>query len=325
MEREYSRYLKMFSILRETFEGTEKIKLFHAQSGEYLSVIPAYGGNLNEWVVSRNNQLHDCIAGDKTLDALSGKKNNAYRGAKLSPFPNRIKEGCYVFNNQRYHLSKNDNIHVLHGLIWNMPFVVIDEQTHTDFALLTIGLTYQNTHAGFPFHYRIEITYIFQQQQFSCRTKVINESHHDIPIGDGWHPYFTTGKSINELKLKLPSSKRIDTDESLIPTGRYVQDATYDQPTLIADVQLDHCFEIDQREGIVETILVNEQEQSTLVLWQRVGERGYCFVQLYTPPDRLSIAIEPMSCAPDAFNNKKGLIVLEPKESVTFEFGVRIE
>jgi len=315
----------MFNIVFENFHGTEKIKLINTQSGEYLSVIPAYGGNINELVLYKNKELHALIAGDLNAEQLSGKHENAYRGAKLSPFPNRIKEGSYVFNGTRYALPKNDNIHALHGLVWDVPFEVKEKTTTAHLARLVLSNHYKKTNKGFPFDYTIEIEYLLEEGEFSCRTILTNNSSMAIPVGDGWHPYFSTGSSINHLKLKLPSAKKIETNDSLIPTGRYIRDNTFESGALINDTLLDDCFEIEPIERIVETLLIDERKQLTLVLWQKVSTNGYNFVHVYTPPNRQSIAIEPTSCAPDAFNNKNGLMVLDPLESVDLLFGIRLE
>lgn len=40
--------------------------------------------------------------------------------------------------------------------------------------------------------------------------------------------------------------------------------------------------------------------------------RQFPFFQVFTPPHRESIALEPMSCNVDAFNNGQGLVSLEP-------------
>ncbi len=315
----------MFHIVFEDFHGTKKIKLINTESGEFLSVIPAYGGNINELILNKNNALHSLIAGDSNMQDLSGRPVNAYRGAKLSPFPNRIKEGSYVFDGIRYTLPKNDNIHALHGLVWNAPFQIKEKSTTAHEAKLILSWHYQKVNPGFPFDYLIEIEYTLQEREFICQTIITNNSPIAIPIGDGWHPYLSTGSTINELKLKLPSDKKIETNQSLIPTGRYIRDSSFASAAFIQDTLLDDCFELDPVERIVETILIDERRQLTLILWQKVSAHGYNFVHVYTPPNRQSIAIEPTTCAPDAFNNKNGLMVLDPLESVDLIFGIRLE
>jgi aldose 1-epimerase len=47
-------------------------------------------------------------------------------------------------------------------------------------------------------------------------------------------------------------------------------------------------------------------------------DRSYPYLQLYTPPHRRSIAIENLSAAPDVFNNRIGLVTLEPDHTKTF-------
>ncbi|HSZ73041.1 MAG TPA: aldose 1-epimerase [Cytophagaceae bacterium] len=315
----------MVSIRPEEFQGIERLKLLNEESGEFVSIVPAYGGNINELVLRKNSRLHSLIAGDQLLDTLSGTSSNFYRGAKLSPYPNRVEEGSYVFKGQRYQLPKNDTIHALHGLLWNIPFSVRTQEASEEAITLTLTHEYRKNDPGFPFHYDIRISYTLDKHHFSCRTTLINTSSHAVPIGDGWHPYFKLESGIDELKLQLPSNRRMEMNDSLIPTGSYLYDATFELPVLIGDKMLDHCFELDHGVQMAETKLINEKENLVLVLWQRVGENGYRFIQVYTPPDRQSVAIEPMSCAPNAFNNEKGLLVLEPQESVTFEFGIKLE
>ncbi|MCB0643138.1 MAG: hypothetical protein KDC44_15925, partial [Phaeodactylibacter sp.] len=51
----------------------------------------------------------------------------------------------------------------------------------------------------------------------------------------------------------------------------------------------------------------------------------YNFLQVFTPDHRQSIAIEPMTCNVDAFNNREGLIVLKPGEAHAASFGLRLD
>ena len=49
---------------------------------------------------------------------------------------------------------------------------------------------------------------------------------------------------------------------------------------------------------------------------------GFPYVQLYAPPSRTSIAIEPMTGIPDAFNNGIGLKKLAPGEKFQASYDV---
>jgi len=315
----------MYKISLVDFNGIEKIKLFNEHSGEYISIIPAYGGNINELVLEKNGNLNTIIAGDKTIETLAGKNENYYRGAKLSPFPNRINNGQFTFNGIEYLLKTNNPPHALHGLIWNQSFEIKEQFCSDTFAKLTLIKKCESLHSGYPFSYQMELEYKLEANQLTSKTKITNTSYDSIPIGDGWHPYFTAGLKINQLKLQLPPCKQMQMSNALIPNGNYENENAFSTPTILNDRILDHCFEITKETEIAETKLMDEQNNISIVVWQKVAPQGYKFIQVYTAPDRKSIAIEPMSCAPDAFNNQKGLLILSPNEFAEFSFGVRLE
>jgi Galactose mutarotase and related enzymes len=314
----------MFSIIREDFFGAEKVKLLNAITGEYVAILPDWGGNLNELVLLNDGILHSIIAGDASIESLTGSPINFYKGAKLSPFPNRIAMGKYTFQEHLHTLDRNDGEHALHGLLWNLPFKIIHEESTADFAEVELSYNYDAKYSGYPFIYSISIFYRLESSQLSCYTTIQNSGNTAMPIGDGWHPYFSIHKKIDSLVLKLPVCRQLEMDAG-IPTGNYIQSDFYQGEIVLKNRILDHSFELSATEGIVETELIDEVNKRKIVVWQECGDKGYGFLQIYTPPDRMSIAIEPMSCAPDAFNNKKGLIKLEPDEHVHFSFGIQFK
>lgn len=313
----------MFCIEEIDFFGEKKIKLTDSQTGAFLSIIPAYGANLNGLGLTKNGTIHEVIAGDKTPESLSGKNANHYRGAKLSPYPNRIANGKYSFEGKEYQLPVNAPPHTLHGLCWNLPFTIKSQLLSSELAQLILQADYISTEPGYPFSYHIEIEYKLEPSELKCFTKITNTGKGNMPLGDGWHPYFTLGNSIDNLKLQLPACKQLELDSTLIPTGKYTANKLFAEPGLLKGINLDHCFEIENKEGIAEVKLTDEHKNLCLTIWQQAGDRGYNFMQAYTPPIRNSIAIEPMSCAPNAFNNGIGLTTLNPNESVEFCFGIK--
>lgn len=61
-----------------------------------------------------------------------------------------------------------------------------------------------------------------------------------------------------------------------------------------------------------------------LEFWMKGGKNKFNYLQLFTPAHRKSIAIEPMTCNINAFNNKEGLIILEPEEVLDLSFGIKL-
>ncbi len=314
----------MFSITKEDFFGTEKIKLNNLATREYLSFVPRFGGNLNELSLAKNGQIHHLLLNNEPIESEPGKNANHYNGAKLSPFPNRIKNGNYAFEEKEYQLKINKAPNAMHGLCWNLPFTIKEQNASESKAFVILQTNYNAISPGYPFTYHIEIEYVLDKKGFTCTTSIANTDKASIPIGDGWHPYFVTGSKADTIKLQLPQNKQMELKDA-IPTGKYIRENLFTSPTLLNDTKLDDCFELSRTEGMVETKLIDEQKNTTIIIWQKTGKRGYNFLQVYIPADRNSIAVEPMSCAPDAFNNKNGLIVLSPSDTAMFTFGVRLE
>ena len=314
----------MFEIKITAFEGIEVITLFNSISEEYVSVIPSHGGNLHELVLQKENILYDVLYKNNNTQELLGTNQNFYRGAKLSPFPNRIDQGEYIFENTAYALTKNDNaMHALHGLLWNKPFNVHEIKTSLESAEVILSYSYQQEHEGYPFSYIITITYQLSLDGLTISTRVVNTSNTSIPIGDGWHPYITTGIEINQLKLKIPTRYKIESDEKLIPTGKIIEDNTFEVFASIGDATLDTCFVLDTQQKIAETILLDEEQNIRIVVWQE-SDTAYPYVHIYTPPDRRSLAIEPISCIPNAFASKNSIHILKPEEERTYAFGIML-
>lgn len=314
----------MFEIRTGNFEGFETLILFNTISEEYVSIIPTHGGNLHELVLQKENILHDILYKNSTKKELTGSNRNFYRGAKLSPFPNRIDKGEYAAEGIMYALPKNDNnVHALHGLLWNKSFEIETKETSLEYAELRLCYAYKKESEGYPFSYDINITYQLHIEGVTISTRIKNTSDTAIPIADGWHPYLTTGVHIDQLTLKIPSNQKIVTDESLIPTGEVTRDTKFEKPASMNGVILDSCFIVNTLDEIAETILFDAEQNLSIVVWQETND-AYPYVHIYTPPDRMSLAIEPTSCIPNAFASKNSIDMLKPGDERMYRFGVMV-
>ena len=72
----------------------------------------------------------------------------------------------------------------------------------------------------------------------------------------------------------------------------------------LTNQSLNHCFEFDCK--TTNQLAFTRSDSSAAIRYQQ--DESYPFVQLYTPTSEQSIAIEPMTCPADAFNNQIGLI-----------------
>lgn len=302
--------------------GSAKKLLLKGENGSILSILPMYGGNIQKAVLPLNDKLVQVTDFYEDEDDLLQLKQS--KGIKMLPFPNRIKQGKYSFEGQDYKITINklNEQNAIHGLLTKALFDIAFIDCNENRALTTLKYEYNEESNGYPFNFLVELTYILSSEGIQIDTVIKNTGNQNMPIGDGWHPYFCINKQdLNKMFLQIPSKKYLEVDENMIPTGGVVKDKIFKKLAIIGDKKLDHCFIIEDKEGVSETILMDQENKIKLVVWQSVGEGKYNYLQLYTPNERNSIAIEPMTCAPDAFNNKMGLTILKPSEALALSFG----
>ena len=131
-----------------------------------------------------------------------------------------------------------------------------------------------------------------------------------IPVGFGWHPYFRLDDYANQHKLQIPACEKVDINDRMIPTGERSAFETFKTLNLTADTVLDNCFKSDKTSGTYQLKL--QGKLGTLTM--KAPAAQFPFFQVFTPPHRESIALEPMTCNVDAFNNREGLVALAPDQ-----------
>ncbi|MFQ6011520.1 MAG: hypothetical protein ACE5KG_05045, partial [Nitrososphaerales archaeon] len=114
----------MFRIDEESFGRFKQLKLVNTGSKEHVSVIPDYGANVNEIVLTKKTRSYSVLDGAKNYSELT--KNEWFKGAKLIPFANRIRDGKYRFEGRSYKLPTNfpSQRHAIHGLLYDRKFNV---------------------------------------------------------------------------------------------------------------------------------------------------------------------------------------------------------
>jgi aldose 1-epimerase len=312
----------MFDIEKSKRGKFDSYRLLNLDTKEYVSVISGLGGNITELVLNKNGTAHSIIEGVTDAELLDGNKKS--RSTKLVPFPNRIENARYEFNGKTYQLPINHGKHAIHGLIYDKTLEVVRMQQNRNKASIKLRYNYDGSLSGYPFKYTAIMAYSLSKNgSFACETIIANTGSSPIPVGDGWHPYFKTKGKVDRLKLKIPSKYRVEVTE-LIPTGKLIPEEYPDFIT-IGNRKYDTGFAIDPKEGKAATEIYDPELDVKIVVWQETGKWKYNYLQVYIPENRSSIAIEPMSCAANAFNNKIGLIVLEPGQSFNASYGVYIE
>lgn len=303
----------------------DQIRLYNDKNGEQITILPEFGANVKELVLTKGSTKYSLLDGNNSREEMTG--HAIYKGAKLIPFPNRVANGHYQFNGKAYQLECNDKVlnNALHGFIYDKPFTIENVDESENITSVTLTYNYSGNIIGYPFLMDMRITYTLSHNDgFICSTKITNTGKDTMPIGDGWHPYFTFNKPVDMLLIKLPAHQKINVNKQMIPTGGRVDFLSFSKLKPIGSSNLDTCFSVKNGLERYTTELHDPESGTTIRLWQETGLGKYNYLMAYIPPNRKSIAIEPMTCNMNAFNNKEGLIVLEKDQHFEAELGVQL-
>ena len=316
----------MFQVIHDRAGTTKQIILRDDSSGESVSILPGFGANINELVLHKDGALHSVIDGNETAGDFT--KKNLFKSATLFPFPNRIRDGAYTFEGKHYQLPLNypEEHNACHGFVYDKCFTVENTVVGNDRAEAILVYRYDGSLAGYPFPCLLRMVFTLRAGAgFSCGAAVENTGTGPMPMGHGWHPLLTLHKQVNELSLMLPAADRIEVDEHLVPTGTTAPYTAFATPTPIGETVFDTCFRLNgSGDSIQATELSDPKKNIRIRLWQETGLDAYNYLQLFIPPDRQSIAVEPMTCSINAFNNHEGLIVLPPGALQSACYGVAL-
>ena len=284
--------------------------------GDQRAVVVEVGGGLRSYAAG----------GRELLDSYPPEGEIASgRGQVLIPWPNRIEEGAYEFEGRRHQLALDDVTagNAIHGLVrwagWR-----IGEREQSRVVLEHV----LHPQPGYPFALALSIEYVLSDTGLSVFTTATNTGPNPCPYGCGFHPYLTLGTpTVDSVLLRAPGQTVLSSDARGIPTGRSSVSGTefdFTEPRPIGTTRLDNCFTDLHREEGVARVELRSEDGAGVTLWL---DDAYGYVMVFTGdplPDiaRRSLAVEPMTCPPNAFRTGEALIRLEPARSFTCTWGI---
>jgi len=324
----------MYTISKSTFGDFERIDLQN-KTGHGFALVPAQGACLVD-LRFKNVAVLDGYQTGEELAVAKWSKSRI-----LLPFPNRLEDGTYHWQGEDFHFpikEKERNVSV-HGFkMHELPFSVLETETRDKSASITLLYRHEATHPAYPFPFSAKVKYeLHDDEGFQITFTVENNHHTAIPIGLGWHPYFSLGVPADELEMQLPPCQQIVVNDRMLPTGDRLPYDAFAQSKKIGTTALDTGFALDNEHTQQSIKLFGKQlhpsnhmasfllksEHHQLEIWQETGTHRFNFFQVFTPDHRQSVAIEPMTCNINAFHNQEGLLILEPDASFATRCGVR--
>jgi aldose 1-epimerase len=281
-----------------------------------------FGGLLNSFSIEQNGKLFNIVDAYTDTDDAIAKRNTWFKSCRLSPFPCRLKDGVYEWQNQQYKIDKfylGDN--ALHGIIYDAVYDIIRTEANEQFALVELSYDYKGYDKGYPFEFITRLIWKLEADNLlSVSSYVTNKSNTAIPYCEGWHPYFKLDVPVDDCMLQFNASRQIEFDSSCIPTGKLIEEKRFKQPTFLKNIFLDNCFMLDENTKEPKCILKGNQFALSIITAE-----SYPYLQIFTPDHRENIAIENLSAAPDAFNNKIGLQYLQPNKEYHYKTSYQLE
>ncbi|MGA9874606.1 MAG: aldose 1-epimerase family protein [Solirubrobacteraceae bacterium] len=294
---------------------------FEIASGEQRAVVVEVGGGVREYSVAGRPVLHPYELGEMCDGA---------HGAPLIPWPNRLADGRYRFEGADYQVALTEPAkhNAIHGFLRWRPWRALERET----SRVVVGTRLHPT-PGYPFALDVSIAYELSEAGLSVETTALNIGERRCPYGAGQHPYLSPGEGLlDDCLLELPARTRVLIDEQRqLPTGGEPVEGTlfdFRSARRLGDLRVDSAFTDLTRDPVGHAITkLFRADRSCVELW--VDEQ-HPFIEIYTADTlartrrRGGLAVEPMTCAPNAFQSGDGLVVLGPGELLTTRWGVRL-
>jgi aldose 1-epimerase len=298
-------------------------KQYQIAAGRYRATVTELGAGLRELMFA-DRSLIVGYAADELPPGGAGQL--------LAPWPNRIDGGRYTFAGAEHQLALTEPAqgNAIHGLTrWTAWTLLRHDASAVRLRSAPHG------QRGYPFCLEIDAEYrLHPEAGLQVAITATNRGNRAAPYGTGSHPYLTAGTaSVDDCQLRLPAAFWLPVDDRGIPSGpaEPVDGTPYDfrQPRAIGATKLDNPLTRLERDGDGRAwaqLAADGGAGARVRMW--AGE-GYNWLQVFTGdplgPDmrRKAVAIEPMTCPPNAFVTADDLLVLQPGEAVTRAWGIQ--
>ena len=278
--------------------------------------IYSLGGILNRYSILVKGHSCNLVAGFNSLAESREKIGESFQGARLSPFVCRMRNGTYTWLGVTYHIEKKYlGAHAIHGLMYDSVYTVVETKSDVQSATVVLEGSYDGSDPGYPFPYQVRLEWVLRKgSNLTVTSTIWHDNEEMIPLAEGWHPYFSLGGKTDEWELQFNTNRQMEYDADLLPTGQLIADDRFVSGCLLEGIHLDNGFVWSDDEDQPYQCILRSKEIELTVL----PDKSFPVLQVFTPDDRKSIALENLSGAPDNFNNQLLLICLPPGEQREF-------
>jgi aldose 1-epimerase len=251
-------------------------------------------------------------------------------GQLLAPWPNRVDRGRYTYEGTAHQLdiTERELDTAIHGLVRWASWRVVDRAP--DRIVLGHRLLGQ---PGYPFRVDLMADYgLDAAGGLTVRMSAYNAGARPAPYGHGAHPYLTVGRPVDECVVLIPGDRTLPVDERAIPNGppEDVAGAPHDfrDARPLGATRLNIAYTGLRRGADGRATAHLSADGRTVSLW---ADASFPWLQAYTGDDvpgagrRMGLAVEPMTCPPNAFATGHDLIDLKPGHTTAGSWGIVFE
>ena len=184
--------------------------------------ITNYGGRFVSLLVpDKEGKMRDVVVGFKTIDEFVNS-TEAYFGATIGRFGNRIAKGKFSLDGKEYSLFTNNGPNTLHGGRKGFQAVVWNARQLND---STLELTYlsKDREEGFPGNLNVKVTYgLTSNNEVTMNYEATTDKKTIVNLTN--HAFFNLNGegsgTINNHVLQINADQYTPVDSTLIPTGK---------------------------------------------------------------------------------------------------------
>lgn len=255
----------------------------------------------------------------------------------LFPFGGRLNGTGFTYEGRTYATpgAPTNGANSIHGFVINRPWRVTGRSADSVVGEFRASVDDPSLLDQWPADFLIRVGYTVNGS--SLRSSIVIENPDDAPLPFGFatHPYFALplgpAGSLEDGVVTVPAAEAWVLEE-LLPTGERRPVTEHNDlragATLAGRTLNDVLTGLTpDADGVVETT-VADPVNGRLVRQRCTGPFRECVV--YTPDNRRSVAVEPYTCAPTAFELTAkgidaGLQVLAPGASTAMQIDITLE
>jgi aldose 1-epimerase len=287
-------------------------------AGDHEATVVEVGGGLRGYRIG-GTEILDGYAEDEMCPAGGGQV--------LAPWPNRIRDGRYQFGDEQHqlHLTEPARHNAIHGLVnwarWHRLEHAPDRVT-VEYHL--------PPQPGYPWALGLKTTWQVGPDGLRAEHTATNLDVTPCPFGFSVHPYLLVpGVKLADVRLRVPARNRLLLDGRLLPIGAArVAGTDFDfvEPRKLGSLVMDVAFgDVIRDEDGGSAVTLSTEDGSGVRIW---ADAAFGWWQVFTSDTltgdrfRRAVAVEPMTCPPDAFRSRRDLITLAPGEIWRGSWGI---